>query len=512
MTYIAENTRLLRTRLRSQGWRSVLVLLSFMLALENLPAYANTSIVSPELQPKSDILKPEIQHPTIGHAAVEQPNAKQSSAQYDSTNNDFSTEYSAITKKIILTSIDLERFSLNYRKECLKPSKFRQIRFFCAQEAGAAGAVAFEATAIKQFNIGRNHPLQISPHALRSAFTASMTTAIVAGSGSALELSNNFYDALKHRAHGYDPHTAKKYVLSKLKELDQLLDRRDSIVENHKGQPGYKRAVLEGQILTELRNAFVEEFTEFNVNIRSYAAFVNTFYVFNIATNALAATAAGVGYRATKKPKLNGPANILFIVTGAVAMSSAIVATAAAKYVAYHERKSFSKNVDHWQRFDSQKLATIQKQLQEVSPESPGILMPSLPSADRLAIYMQSGQRFKKQILSETSTINHLNVVALESGLLGPLIGGMLMTQGILGTVGYYNYTFRPRAQINHYYSGAIVGSVGASTALIGTAAWLVASLAYDYKLRKAKRLPEQLIQERLDYIDRIEKTIIALP
>ncbi len=276
---------------------------------------------------------------------------------------DFSTEYSTITKEILLSSIELERFSLHYRRECLKPSKFRQIRYFSAQEAGAAGALTFEIMADKQFNTGRKHPLRISFSALRGAFTTSMITSIIAGSSSVLELGNNAYDQFQHKRHGYDPHTAKKYVLAKLANIDNLLARRQAIVEAHNNELGYERAQLEGQILSELRNGFVEEFAQFHSSVRSYAAFTNTFYLTNIATNVLAATAAGVAYRATKQPKLNGPTNILFILTGATALASPILSTAMSKYVASHACRSVLDQVSNWHPFDADKLSNEEKQL-----------------------------------------------------------------------------------------------------------------------------------------------------
>jgi len=425
--------------------------------------------------------------------------------------SDFSTEYSAITKEIILAAIELERFSLHYRRECLKPSVLRQIRFFCAQEAGAAGALTFEIVGTKQFNTGRRHPLKLSAPALRGAFTTSMITSIIAGSGSAVELGNNAWDQFQNKRHGYDPPTAKKYVLTKLATVDQLLMRRHAIVETYNGQPGYERAVLEGRILSDLRNAFVEEFAQFHSGIRSYAAFTNTFYLTNIATNTVAATAAGVAYRATKQPKLNGPTNILFIVTGALATASPLVSSALSKYIAWQSCRSFLDKVKDWHPMDYTELSADQAKLEALNANSSGILIPQLPGSERLAIYMHSGELFRKQLEGETIIMHQLNKVALESSFLGPVIGGLFMTQGIIGTVGYYKYTLRLRPQINHYFSGAVVGTVGAATAVVATPAWLITSLAYEHKLRKEKRLPRQLIQERLEHLDELEKVVLAL-
>jgi hypothetical protein len=80
------------------------------------------------------------------------------------------------------------------------------------------------------------------------------------------------------------------------------------------------------------------------------------------------------------------------------------------------------------------------------------------------------------------------------------------MTQGIIGTTGYYKYTFRPRKEINYFYHGAVVGTPGAGLAVVATAASLLASWSYENKLRKQKRLPRQLINDRLAHLDDVEK------
>ena len=107
--------------------------------------------------------------------------------------------------------------------------------------------------------------------------------------------------------------------------------------------------------------------------------------------------------------------------------------------------------------------------------------------------------------------MRNLDEVALQTSLLGPVIGGQLMTQGILGTVGYYKYTTQPIKQINQYYYGAVVGTVGSSMAVVGNAAWLLSSLSYQHHLSKEKKLPDQLIKSRLEHLDELEKTIAAL-
>ncbi len=424
---------------------------------------------------------------------------------------EFSEQYTALTKQILLKGVELERFSLNYRLESVKQPKFRQLRYFLGQETGAASILAFEITAMDQFHTGRTHPLKISKRALHGAFATVMAGEIIAGASSLVELGSNTLLAIKNKHEGFDPKSANRFVLKSMNEIDELLTRREALVEAHKDHPAYERAVVEGKILRELRKAFINEYANFHADARGYATYNNLFYLFNVATTALGATAAGIAYKAVNKPKLNGPTNILFIVTGSLAMASPLLSSAAGEWVRKHSYESFMRQAGEPPHFNTSILKTQRQLLQDKLINAEGSLMPALPSVDRLAIYTESDELFQKQLANETSASRHLEKVAVQSNLLGPLIGGCLMTQGILGTTGYYKYTFRPRKQINYYFHGAVVGTPGAALGVVATAGSLLMSWSYENKLRKQKRLPEQLINDRLTHLDDVEKIIHSL-
>ncbi len=72
----------------------------------------------------------------------------------------WSQEYTDLTKKILLSGIELERYSLNFRLDNGKQPRLRKYRYFLAQETGAACGLAFEIVGIDQFGRGRRRPLQ----------------------------------------------------------------------------------------------------------------------------------------------------------------------------------------------------------------------------------------------------------------------------------------------------------------------------------------------------------------
>jgi hypothetical protein len=442
---------------------------------------------------------------------AEQPANAEANLALDS-NEEFSKQYTEITRKLILAGVELERFSLKYRKASTEQPKFRRLRFFLAQEAGAAGAMAFEATGLKQFGTGRRHPLQVNKSALHASLVAGLTGSVIAGSGAGLELASNAALAYKNKRRGFDPRAANRFVCEKVKEIDRLLAERDAIVAAHADSPAHDRAIAEGRLARQIRNASLAEYAAFHSDVKGYATFTNTFFALNALTNSLASTGLGIAYQSINTPKYTGPANIFFIVTGAIIIAVPMVSSGAGTFMRWHAYHSLCKRLGEEPRFDFAEFSAARARVQELESTKQGVLIPTLPMVERAALYAESQDRFQKQIIDETNVARHLEKVALQSNLLGPAIGSTLMTQGILGTYGYYKFTFRPRPQLAYAFRGAVVGTTGAGgLALGGNAAWFLASYAYEHHLRSEHRLPSQVIDERLSHLDDLEKIARAM-
>jgi len=423
---------------------------------------------------------------------------------------DFSQRYTAISKKILVAGIQIERFSLNFRLQSAKQPKFRKLRYFAAQESAAAGGLAFEIAAVREFGKGRKRPLQINRAPIKRGLNAAMTTAIIAGSASAFELSLNAVQAFKNRKNGFDHKTADRYVASKLKEVDVLIVERNALVAANSADPAYEHAVAEGEVLAAMRNAFANEYAYFSADTKSYLAFQNLFYILNASYNTVGAISSRYAYCALDKPYLNGTANILFIVNGAMAAATPVVCTVVGNAVKKRTMSRLNRQFE-MQPFDADAFALSCKNLEKFSTSDSGALMPSWPATDRLAFYTTSNQLYTKQLVSETKVVRKLEKVALQTSTLGPIIGGMLATQGVLGTYGYYKYPLAPRKQINQYYRGAVGGTVATSLAIVGNAASILGTMAYEHKLAKKKQMPYQLIEKRLEHLAETEKMVSTL-
>lgn len=423
---------------------------------------------------------------------------------------DFSALYTNYTKKILLNGVQLERYSLQYRLESCKRPLLDKLVFFSTQEAGAATGLAFEVCGDQQFGKGRKRLIAVDKDALGRGLRGAEIGSIIAGSGSAYELAASVFHYAKARQKGLDTASANKFVSSKLKEIDNLIAQRRALVEANVSHPAHDRAVLEGKILDAMRGTFANEFANFSTHTRSEAITRNLFFLMNASYNTIGACAAEYGWRSLSNPKLGGTSNILFTVSGAMAMATPILCSAQM----YFQRKHMMNA--QMEKFAASKtaideMANLIKDSQAQNGSEVGSLIPSLPATQRFAMYSDSNHMFVMQLENELGTMRQLNKVALQTSLMGPAIGSLLMTQGILGTRAYYHYPRRPKTQMDLNYKGAVCGTVGTSMAVVGNAAWFLASVSYEHHLRKDKRLPEQLIKDRLQHLDDVEKIIAAL-
>lgn len=427
----------------------------------------------------------------------------------------FSGQYTELTKKILLQGIELERFSLNYRKEVAKPPRFRTLRYLGAQEGAASCLLAFEIGAMKQFDNGRRNPLTLDTAKLSNALNAALTGSIIGASSSTFELSSNVLHSFKNGRRGFDSRSANRFVSSHLKEVDKLLSQRAALVDANQGDPAYSRMVAEGRVLQQMRNSFVNEYSQFNIDANRFLALQNSFFLLNTAYNTLGAVGAGLGKQGITKPAANGPSNILFIVSGAIAGATPTLSYLSGKLAEHRSRRALAREIGSDHIFDPESFAKACAELHNLSGAEPGSLIPSLPQTERFALYSESSSRFQKQLDNETTMVRRIDKVALGNAFAGPAIGGLLMTQGVIGTFGYYHYgasrLHRLRKEFDQLYKGTLVGTVGAGMNVVGNAAFLLGTLAYEHKLSKEKRLPAQLIAERLNYLDEVEKTVKSM-
>jgi len=425
-------------------------------------------------------------------------------------------QIAGLTRDVLLKGIDLSRFLLHYRLESASQPKTRLVRYFLAQEAGSACSLAFEIMATGQFGDNQNTPLRLNKLVLHRAFNTVQTGVIIAGSSSVLELGSNVVRELRNRKHGLNSGAAIKHYVNGLHELDELIAKRDQLVAN---QPGQRKELLlaEGKLLRHFRERSVYEFLIFHQDLVGVKAYENTYYFLNAATNAVAAASAVYGNRSLRNLNYGAPTNILFIVAGAMTMTTPGISLAATKIARGLARRSLLKQLglkeipvldDQQLKADLDRFAELGR---DVGTRHAAF---GVEAEHALGVFSQADERFHSLLEFETKRIRLLRQVAVQNIFLGPAIGATLTTQGILGTAAYYHYQRPPlslaklQTSDRMNYAGTITGTVGTATAVGGTALLLTAAIAYREHLRRNNKLPEQLLNGRLSSLNQIEEEV----
>src|SRR5208283_4840068 len=145
---------------------------------------------------------------------------------------------------------------------------------------------------INQSETAIRDPSKVDVGALRNGLRTAFVTTTLAGSSSAVALASNMLIACQNHKRGLNSAQANRFVQSHLTRIDQLLNERDMLIAAHPEHRFAPVALQEGKILRLLRDGCLFEYAKFNRNVRNYRTGRNSFYVLNIATNAVKATAA----------------------------------------------------------------------------------------------------------------------------------------------------------------------------------------------------------------------------
>src|ERR1700728_4665125 len=150
------------------------------------------------------------------------------------------------TSEILKQEIALERFCLNYEITGNREPKLRRLRYFLGQQASLGLFLGGDIVAMQETGKHLNSPANISIAHLKSAYTTELIGSIIGSASSLGELFSNGYIALKNKKHKEDPQSALTTVKNKIREIDQLLTKRNDLLTQEESGPVYKINKIEG--------------------------------------------------------------------------------------------------------------------------------------------------------------------------------------------------------------------------------------------------------------------------
>jgi hypothetical protein len=450
--------------------------------------------------------------PPSACAQEREPAAPASGSEPSAGEAELVARYRDLGRRALRIGIELERFSLNYRLNGTRRSKLMALQFAGTQEAGAAGALAVNILGMREFGAVHSDPEKFNGDNLRKGARAAMITSIIAAAGSTASLSYNTFMAVSNGRKGYSSKHARQFVRERLAELDRLLAEREAIVAAHPEHRYYELAKSEGKILRLMRAAFVLEFSTFLHDVHRLRVDENLFYVLNSAANAMSAVSAFCLDRAVSDRRYFAHAGITGAVCGLISTFSPLTSTfcgIAAGRLAQHR---FAREAGGVSASSVAELSQEVKHLEEMLAKSAAAGEPRPRGIARAALYSQSSQNFSEELRREMRIMKYLNEVAAQSDIVGPAVGGTILSQGILTTCAHYLFggkDERKKALLD--YRGSVIGAAGSGVAVAVTAGAMIFDIYYMHRLEKKQKLPEQLIEQRLKYIEETESIIDAL-
>ena len=426
-----------------------------------------------------------------------------------------------ISKEIILRLIELERFNLHYRLESDKQPKTRMFRFFAAHEANETLETAANIILAAEAGTGLNLK-PVSKPAIRDAYVCAAVGNSLAGLGSFREFLSDMARDHRNRKTGFDSRGALKHMEKSVGEIDKLIEQRDQLLEQIRVSDTselYDVLKEERHCLTDIRQHCLNEFIQFHQNMLGHRVNKDVFYLANTVTNGvfLAADCLFLNvFASDRNKKYQGAAQATFLSGTPLTMFSPYIAKYASTFAVYRAKKQIHKFLitEDAKTPDVEGHVAHSRELYSSLPAEKLTMLG--PFLDRLDVYSKASTAAEKIMASEREHLLHLQKVAHESLVIAPILGSTQVARGVLETVGYYGYgrrvspnNVRTDSALSLAATVTLIASNGFAAAYTGKN--LVETVLYERRLHKKRQLVEDIIAERLDELDLIEKRARAL-
>ena len=434
-----------------------------------------------------------------GQVSVVSQGAPASTQTQPESEADLASEIVDLTNQLLLKEIDFERYYIQYRIDGSKEPKYRRLRFFLLQQAAGSGALASNIINTVECGSHLGTPEQTSSAVFKASGRLGLTTTILGGTASGIELGANGLIALKNKWNHEDAASARQNAIDRLHEIDSLADRRDALIRRFHDGEAHEIFVQEGKLLRTFRQWCIYEFSDVYSDTKSYQASANVFYVADIAAYSTAYVSYLQALRAFTNTRRSAAA-----VHNGVVCDSLFTVEAPATAVAY---KQFYN--DAWKRISADLKCTPKDveadakqqmvQLEHLAAMADESTIGQVGHiASRLAVYSFWSTRYDKYIDKRMADMRRVSKIALQSTVSGPLLGATGLAQDIFNEFGVYRYRNSPFRANSLAFAGAATSTLGGLASVTLTGWWFADELRYQRDAARKNVLPRQLMQDRL--------------
>lgn len=410
--------------------------------------------------------------------------------------------------KIILNCLELARFNIDFHQEANKHWAWRSILYPLAKETGTAMSFANVVSDLGQRGRSFNRPDRRSNGVRRRGLYTTATGKVIAGTGSALELSQNGLVCLLANKKGFSPKKSLRFVLKKRNVINSALDERDALISKLNKGERRELLALESLLLRRIKNRLIREFKRWSTLSREQMWKENVFYALDVSQESINFSNNILSLGTNAHPNNSKNAAILGLVAKSIATLNPLIRSATGKCVAKYQRWRLDKALPEEDTLKAKKLLAPFGEDQELIALAKS-KSASARQIEELSLLVKGSQNVDAFVNREQARIEKLRRVAQQQTISGPLIGLASLTQKILVVVSEFgdgdtdtNNKLR--------FAGRISQASGQSYSLINTPTTQILHYLKNRRLRKAGRLPSQILEKRRQRIDQVEKQVRA--
>lgn len=420
-----------------------------------------------------------------------------------------------LTRRILTKEIELERFSIDYHLQESKNGISKRWRYFLSQESNDllinAGLIANTAERAGHIQTPQNVNIGI----LERSLIPRIVGTFLAVGGSMTELWISLYNDHKACKRGLCPKLAREHMLNLHSEITRLIFERDSLIKIETKapmiSPRIKIAEAESEILKDILDLTLTEFARFQTKNKQLKIFRRSLYVMDATNNAIFGTASIiplVGLH-THNYTLDGVSGTLIIIAGSLISIAPILCRSISK-MSFSDKKvplEACTTADF-----KQKLAKLNRDIEAIQHVSRS----SKTSIDELmnnsvfkwGFYQSQSKSFASHLECEENEEKTANLIGRENTVMGMLLGGSLISSGVLYGIAGFSYAKKPKQFNELIFAGNIPGIAGLSLTALDTAKIRIADEIHIHHSEKNNSLPAQILKERLTQIDQINQLI----
>jgi len=354
-------------------------------------------------------------------------------------------------------------------------------------------------------------PAKLNNQALEKANEVQLIGQLTAVVGSSSEFMINGYHELQAHKHGFGPKASRAFVLKKRYRIEALMQQRDALVEAEKAVPAhvnhYQVDLLEGTILSSMKDISLDEFVKFHSSQRGYLAFQQTLYFLDVLRNLGGAVGGSLAYESnhTHNRKFNYSSGVVGIVSGSIGTALPVVSRVVGHIVSQHQKK-YVQEVNAGVHSDEVELTRRIEKMHDSCQTS--ITDPADRAINRYAMYKNENSGLALQMERATVAERKARLAATENITTGAYTGATKISNSIMYTISGRDYPKNVRV------SNILIGA-GNISFLSGNVLAVVDNLRIqiNHEIDHAKRkkqhlLTGQILGDRLKTLDAMENTL----